>query len=151
MRLAQLCLACFLILLAACDQPAEVPSEVASVPAAAQRWYSEEQVLRGAEVFAQNCAVCHGPKAEGLVADWRERLPDGSFPPPPLDGSAHAWHHPRDLLVQVINDGGAAFGGQMPGFADVLADTDKLAAIAYFQSFWSDDIYADWLQMGGVD
>ncbi len=102
-------------------------------------------------MFTQHCAVCHGPQAEGTVADWRQRLDDGSFPPPPLNGSAHAWHHPRSVLLQVINNGGVALGGKMPGFESLLAREEKLAAIAYFQDFWSDDVYADWQDMGGVN
>ncbi|MGE4629967.1 MAG: cytochrome c [Pseudohongiellaceae bacterium] len=113
------------------------------------RWYSEEQLRSGALVFAGNCAVCHGSNAEGTVGDWRQRLVDGSFPPPPLDGSAHAWHHPNSVLLQVINKGGEAFGGKMPAFAEELEESEKLAVIAYFQNFWSDEIYAQWIQMGG--
>ena len=93
--------------------------------------------------------MCHGENAEGLVSDWRQRLDDGSLPPPPLNGTAHAWHHPNAVLLQVINNGGAAFGGKMPAFAEVLDESEKLAAIAYFQNFWSDKIYAQWTQIGG--
>lgn len=115
------------------------------------RWYTPEQVAQGAVVFAENCAQCHGEQAEGIHKDWRERLDDGSFSPPPLNGSAHAWHHPRSILLRVINNGGIPLGGQMPAFEDVLDEQEKLAAIAYFQDFWSDEIYGNWLEMGGVN
>lgn len=115
------------------------------------RWYSETQVEQGTQVFMRHCAVCHGERAEGLSDDWRQRLDDGSFPPPPLNGSAHAWHHPLPLLLQVINQGGVEFGGRMPGFAGLLSEQEKRAAIAYFQNFWSEEIYAQWQQMGGTD
>lgn len=115
------------------------------------RWYSVEQVSAGEEVFAAHCAECHGDTAQGAVADWRERLPDGSFPPPPLNGSAHAWHHPLSVLLQVIDEGGTALGGQMPPFGAVLAEDEKLAAIAWFQDLWSDENYSQWLMMGGVN
>ncbi len=115
------------------------------------RWYSVEQVSAGAEVFAAHCAECHGDAAQGTVADWRERLLDGSFPPPPLNGSAHAWHHPLPVLLQVINEGGIALGGRMPAFGEALAEDDKLAAIAWFQDFWSDETYSQWLMMSGVN
>ncbi len=113
------------------------------------RWYSDEQVVLGGAVFAENCAVCHGAEAQGTAGDWREKLDDGSFPPPPLNGSAHAWHHPQEILLRVIDYGGQAMGGKMPAFIDVLEDSEKLAAIAYFQNFWSDEIYQQWMQMGG--
>lgn len=115
------------------------------------RWYEAQQVEMGRQVFAENCALCHGDVAQGLHEDWRQRLADGSFPPPPLNGSAHAWHHPLSVLLQVINEGGVPLGGQMPGFAEQLDDQQKLAAIAFFQNFWSDEIYANWQQMGGTN
>ena len=117
----------------------------------AGRWYSVEQVQTGSKVFQDHCARCHGAQAQGVTADWRARLEDGSFPPPPLNGSAHAWHHPLSVLLQVINQGGVPFGGQMPAFANRILDAEKRAAIAYFQSFWNDDIYGNWEQMGGTE
>ena len=115
------------------------------------RWYSQDQVAQGGLVFAANCAICHGLNAEGIAEDWKQRLDDGSFPPPPLNGSAHAWHHPNSMLIQVIDNGGAAFGGKMPAFKDVLEEAEKLAAIAYFQNYWTDEIYGQWEQMGGTN
>lgn len=115
------------------------------------RWYTAAQTTVGASVYQQHCALCHGEQAQGLVSDWRKTLEDGSFPPPPLNGTAHAWHHPLSVLLQVLNQGGAAFGGKMPAFADTLNEEQKLAAIAFFQSYWTDEIYAQWLQMGGTN
>ena len=73
------------------------------------------------------------------------------FRRPPLDGSAHAWHHPISVLLQVIDLGGESLGGQMPGFGQVLDNEEKLAVIAWFQEFWSDEIYEQWLMMGGTN
>ena len=126
-------------------------SEKVSEQAGVERWNSVEQVALGREVFTQNCAVCHGAQAQGIVGDWREKLDDGSFPPPPLNGSAHAWHHPQEVLLRVIDYGGEAMGGKMPAFIDVLEQDEKLAAVAYFQSFWTDEIYQQWMQMGGTN
>jgi len=33
----------------------------------------------------------------------------------------------------------------MPGFAELLSDAEIDAVIAWFQSFWLDEIYAAWL------
>jgi mono/diheme cytochrome c family protein len=125
--------------------------ENAAIESDIQRWYAPEAVNHGREVFTQNCAVCHGAQAQGTAGDWREKLDDGSFPPPPLNGSAHAWHHPQEILLRVIDYGGEAMGGKMPAFIDVLDQSEKEAAIAYFQSFWSDEIYQQWMQMGGIN
>ena len=131
--------------------PASESSEETSEQIIVERWNSAEQVVLGREVFTQNCAVCHGAQAQGTVEDWREKLDDGSFPPPPLNGSAHAWHHPQQILLRVIDYGGESMGGKMPAFIDVLGNDEKLAVVAYFQSFWTDDIYQQWMQMGGTN
>lgn len=111
-----------------------------------ERWYTSAQVAQGALVFQTHCAACHGENAEA-DPDWRIPGPDGHYPPPPLNGTAHAWHHPRSVLLQVIAKGGVPVGGVMPAFSDVLGGDDSLAAIAYFQSHWPDEIYARWLEI----
>lgn len=108
------------------------------------RWYTKEQVSLGKEVFLKNCASCHGKKAE-KTTDWRKTLSDGSYPPPPLNDNAHAWHHPKWQLMQIITDGGAPYDGRMPAFKEKLTEKEKEATISYFQSFWSDEIYEIWL------
>lgn len=115
-----------------------------SSPASGGRWYTAQQVTTGKSVFKQHCASCHGDRAQGLAADWQQRLPDGSYPPPPLNGSAHAWHHPLPLLTEIIRKGGALYDGRMPGFVDTLSNDQQLAAIAWFQSLWSKDVYQFW-------
>ena len=35
------------------------------------RWYTKTQVLQGQEIFAKNCAICHGQKAEKTVL-WKK-------------------------------------------------------------------------------
>lgn len=145
------------LLLLSCRQDAtEADLEAASsapgsVPVDAPRWYSSNQLELGAQVFADNCSDCHGPRAQGRFDDWKQTLPDGSFPPPPLNGNAHAWHHPLSVLLGVINQGGVAYGGKMPGFQASLNEQEKLAVIAYFQDFWSTQTYDNWLQMGGTN
>ena len=103
---------------------------------------------RGAEVFAQNCAECHGGNAEA-TPDWRKVNADGKYPPPPLNGTAHAWHHPLDMLRMTVRKGGAPVGGLMPSFEDKLSAGDIDAAIAFFQAKWPDEIYTAWLGRNG--
>lgn len=155
MTLKPLLWACLLLVVIGCKDSGTDPGvdgNQAGDPTGtnADRWYSAAQVARGQEIFAANCAVCHGDRAQGLAEDWRQRLPDGSYPPPPLDGSAHAWHHPLAQLGQIIETGGQPYGGQMPPFGAVLDEPERLAAIAFFQNLWTDDIYRDWLAMGGL-
>jgi mono/diheme cytochrome c family protein len=109
------------------------------------RWYSEQQVALGSTVYETNCISCHNPQARGTF-NWKQPLEDNSYPPPPLNGSAHAWHHPLSVLLRTINDGGVSMGGKMPPFRDRLNGEEKMAVIAYFQSFWNEDIYSQWQQ-----
>ncbi len=110
------------------------------------RWYSNAQLIRGKKVFKDNCAVCHGDKAQGLTMDWQKPGVDGKFPAPPLNGSAHAWHHSKEVLLRTVNNGGIPLGGTMPAFQDTLSDKEKDAVLAYIMSLWTDKVYTTWAQ-----
>jgi len=108
------------------------------------RWYTSAQLISGKQVFSNNCAACHGDKGQSLVDDWKETLADGSFPAPPLNGTAHTWHHSKKILLRTINKGGVSLGGTMPAFKDKLTDKQKDDVIAYVMSLWSDKVYKAW-------
>ena len=108
-----------------------------------KRWYSKQQVDSGKTVFQKNCASCHGQNAES-TANWKQTDANGNYPPPPLNGSAHAWHHDLPLLQRTVREGGQKLGGLMPPFEQVLKPQQIDSAIAYFQSKWPDDIYTKW-------
>jgi mono/diheme cytochrome c family protein len=112
---------------------------------ASERWYNQAIVENGNRLFQQNCAVCHGANAEG-TSDWKKTDANGNYPPPPLNGSAHAWHHSIPGLARSIKAGGIKLGGVMPPFGDKLSDQDILALIAYFQSKWPTQIYDVWAE-----
>jgi len=107
------------------------------------RWYTHDQVKQGNMVFKQNCASCHGQNAEA-TPNWKETNADGHYPPPPLNGTAHAWHHDLDVLRRQIREGGQQLGGVMPPFKERLSSEQIDQAIAYFQSKWPDDLYQKW-------
>jgi mono/diheme cytochrome c family protein len=110
------------------------------------RWYTEQQVQAGASVFAEYCAVCHGARAQA-DENWRQRGPDGKFPPPPLNGTAHAWHHPLFELRDIIRDGSNPELGDMPPWGHVLSDEEIDATIAWFQSLWPHEVYEAWREI----
>jgi mono/diheme cytochrome c family protein len=128
-----------------CSQNSDHASAGITVDSETGRWYSKQQMYAGRKLFNKNCAVCHGEKARGTT-DWKTPDSNGVYPPPPLNGSAHAWHHPLSVLYQVIQFGGAPMGGTMPAWQGKLNEQETLAVIAGFQSEWSDEIYAKWLQ-----
>jgi len=105
-------------------------------------------IHRGKKLFAQNCARCHGDKAQG-APNWNEKGADGKFPPPPLNGTAHAWHHPRVALVMQIRNGTKKIGGNMPAFAGKLEERDIDALITYLNSLWPEEIYQAWSRREG--
>lgn len=86
------------------------------------RWYTQQQFELGKQVFTANCAQCHGGKGQGLVEDWKTPNPNGQFPAPPLNGTAHTWHHSTEVLMETINKGGIPLGGSMPAFKEVLSE-----------------------------
>ena len=120
-----------------------------SEPRVAGRWYTQSQVDLGKTVYTAHCLVCHGTNAKS-TPDWRIKLSNGTYPPPPLNGTAHTWHHSLSALMRTIENGGVEFGGVMPGFKDDLSGKEILAVIAYVQQFWPEEIYEAWRQRGGL-
>lgn len=134
-------------LLAACsDSQSPATGALFGTTAAGRNSVDPARAARGAEVFRAYCAACHGERAEGAFG-WERPGRDGKYPPPPLDGSAHAWHHPQAALEQVIRDGTWAQGGNMPAWRGKLSDADIRAVIVWFQSLWPESIYAAWADM----
>jgi mono/diheme cytochrome c family protein len=108
-----------------------------------ERWYSQAQLQRGGALFQAHCASCHMPDASG-TPNWKEPNAEGKYPPPPLNGTAHAWHHPLSVLRRTVRVGGVPLGGTMPGFADRLDSEQIDDILAWVQSHWSDKIYGIW-------
>ncbi len=101
----------------------------------------------GRDLYADHCAACHGVDLEG-APDWQRTGPDGLFPAPPHDETGHTWHHGDGMLFDyvqrggqaVLDDLGVSFTSGMPGFGDVLSDTDIEAILAFIRSTWPEDI-----------
>ena len=105
---------------------------------------SPDLVERGAALYQQHCASCHGANLEGQP-NWRERDADGMLPAPPHDVTGHTWHHSDALLFDVTKLGSTAVVGSdymsnMPGFAETLSDSDIWAILSYIKSTWPPDI-----------
>ncbi len=107
-----------------------------------QRWYTQVQLDEGRQLYTRHCAQCHGQRAQG-AENWIKPDAQGRYPPPPLNGSAHAWHHPYPQLVETISQGTQ---GNMPAWGAMLNEAEIGATIAYFQSYWPDRGYQLWLQ-----
>lgn len=147
------CLMLMTCIISACDSRESAQAQNISVSidtntkqAGTGRWYTTAQKERGLQVFANNCAGCHGAQAQETL-DWKTPTASGHYPPPPLNGTAHAWHHPLSVLKTVIRKGGQPMGGVMPAWESVLSEQDITAVIAAFQSYWPDEVYQRWLEI----
>lgn len=101
-------------------------------------------VALGGEVYAAQCAACHGADLEGQP-NWRQRREDGRLPAPPHDPSGHTWHHPDAQLFALTKFGPAALAGggyesDMPAYAETLSDDEIWAVLSYIKSHWPPQI-----------
>ena len=81
-------------------------------------------IARGAEIFAVNCAICHGDRGRG----------DGplavALKPPPSDlTKRHVFHHPDERLLRWITEG--IPGTAMPPFGDYLSLEERQAVVSF--------------------
>ncbi len=95
---------------------------------------------RGATVYAEACAACHGRALEGQ-ANWRQRGSDGRLPAPPHDVSGHTWHHPDRILLEITLHGSAAVVGggyqsNMPGFGDRYSEDELRDVLEWIKTHW---------------
>ena len=119
-----------------------------SVSSMAQNARFDDQVVidQGRVLFSENCAVCHGDKAQGTVKDWHKQDASGKYPPPPLNGTAHTWHHSIGALGRTIQNGTLSIGGSMPPWKGKLSEDETFSIIMYLSSLWPDEIYQAWMQ-----
>ncbi len=99
---------------------------------------SADVIAQGRQIYADQCATCHGADLEGQP-DWRTPLASGRLPAQPHDESGHKWHHSDEVLCRIGKEGTAAVVGggyesDMPGFAEVLSDTEIRAVLDYIMS-----------------
>lgn len=102
------------------------------------------QVALGKTVYEQHCGKCHGANLEGQP-NWRKRNADGKLPAPPHDDSGHTWHHPDQMLVDIIKQGMVppfapeGYQSDMAAWQGKLSDEEIWATLAYIKSRWSEE------------
>jgi mono/diheme cytochrome c family protein len=123
---------------------------VVPLPAAAGHELENRNLLRGAELYQNNCAACHGANLEGQP-DWQVAGPDGILPAPPHDETGHTWHHDNGLLFDYTRLGGqealamrgiTGFRSGMPAFDGTLSDDEIWDVLAYIRSTWPERVRA---------
>jgi mono/diheme cytochrome c family protein len=108
---------------------------------------------QGEALYAQYCAACHGMNLEG-APNWKQRLADGSYPPPPHNSSGHTWHHSDAVLLNIISNGGdPALNSKMPPFRGRLNQEGMNAILEFFKSRWGQEEreYQWWITATGND
>lgn len=86
--------------------------------------YPVEQVMAGRELYAANCASCHGAQGQGYAQT--------GIPAPALNGDMHAWHHPDSQIAGIVRQG----VGQMPAVGASWRDEEVAAVLAYIKQWW---------------
>lgn len=119
------------------DHPAPVPTTGPIIEEPA----SLTALNRGARLFEQHCAQCHGPEAQGHP-DWQNPKVVAA---PPLNGTGNEWKRSRAQLVAVIKNG-AKRGNTpvMPAWNGRLSEQEIDEIIAWFQALWPPETYATW-------
>ncbi len=116
------------------------------VPEGVERNSDPALLAQGEQIYRQHCADCHAADASG-DPNWRKRDAEGLFPPPPLNGSGHAWHHSTEVLANLILNGSPGGKGRMPAWEGKLSEQEVVAVIAWFQSLWPQQVYDAWFEM----
>ena len=92
---------------------------------------STTTVAKGETLYNTNCSICHGIKGSGVIDDKSR-----TFLAPPLDESAHAWHHTDGDLIDIILNGSPR-NPKMIAWKSILSEDDASSIVEYIKSLWS--------------
>jgi len=132
-----------------------IVTALAALQVQAGGWNDESDIAKGGELFAKNCAVCHGPRGIGPQSPALQvKRKDGKYQPPALNGTAHTWHHSPDLLRKIIAKGGNSYGkgyvGWMPEFEATLSQEERDDILKYVRSLWPEKIRKRYDKFHGI-
>lgn len=90
----------------------------------------EQSMRRGAAVYAQNCAACHGATGAG---DGPVGKALNASPANLAWGSGINMMREDPYLYWTVEEGGAPVGSAMPAFKRILSEKDVWAVVTYVQ------------------
>lgn len=137
------------VLLTACSKEPEPP---AATPAVAVPLFNPDSLTRGAALYAERCALCHGPQGQGHP-DWQTPSNGLFAAAPPLNGTGNDWKRSRAELAGVIRHGVRRQGDNveiMPAWQGRLDERDIEDVINWMQSLWPAEVYKSWARQHGV-
>jgi mono/diheme cytochrome c family protein len=127
--------------------PAPAPQAPATTLPELQPLPSLTALNRGAKLFQEHCAQCHGPEAQGHP-DWQT---PGVVAAPPLNGTGNDWKRSRAEIVAVIENGAKRNGEPvMPGWKGRLSEAEINDVITWFQALWPPEVYSRWQRANGT-
>lgn len=104
-----------------------------------------QTVAKGQDIYAAECASCHGLDRKGQEG-WEKKSSDGQPLAPPHDGSGHTWQHPDHALIELTKYGTSEVACRtldsdaMPEFQETLTDEQVIAVLSFIKAQWSPEI-----------
>lgn len=109
------------------------------------RPHDRKIVALGQELYAAECASCHGIDRKGQPG-WENKSSDGHPLAPPHDGSGHTSQHPDHALIELTKYGSSDVACRtldsdaMPEFQETLSDEQVIAVLSYIKAQWPAEI-----------
>jgi mono/diheme cytochrome c family protein len=97
---------------------------------------TQENITKGAELFANNCQTCHGINAIGEEPGNPEAKDDFGFKAPALNDDAHGWHHSDGGIKATISKGSPR-NERMIAWQEILTEEEISNLVTYLKSNWS--------------
>jgi mono/diheme cytochrome c family protein len=106
--------------------------------------FDVERIARGARLFQEKCAQCHGPEAQGHP-DWERGRREGFAAAPPLNGTGTDITLSKTRMMEIIRKGVSRNGVPvMPTWEGRVSDQDVEDVITWYQALWPGEIYQKW-------
>ncbi len=98
-------------------------------------------VAKGETIYKKNCISCHGERGIGEnPADIYAIDEKENYIAPPLNESAHAWHHTDEQLMEMILEGSSRNPRMIAWKKEGLSIDDARSLVEYIKSLWSERI-----------
>jgi len=128
-----------LLVAVALTGPGNTPPNTPSSPGSPEQSLpplDEARVARGEKIYEAKCIGCHGPQGVGESPGHPQAVDEqGRYLAPPLDGSAHAWHHTDEELVEFIATGSPR-NPRMKAWEGELSREEIRDVVEYIKSLW---------------
>lgn len=134
-----------LILAGGCDrQGTDTSATALQAPLGSDRPLSVESVMRGARLYQEHCALCHGPEAQGHP-DWENPQVAAA---PPLNGTGNEWKRKKSEMLALIKDGAKRNNEPvMPAWGERLTAQEIEDIVSWYQALWPMEVYERWAKI----